>query len=566
MTGTQTVTPTATGTFTYVLTATGSDGTTASDQVVVTVNAPTPLQVSVTGTGATVAAGGTMQFTASISGGTGNPSLLWSVNGVAGGNSTIGNISPTGLYAAPGTVSSPTALTISATATEGLTSESGSAGLTLLPSGRYIVGMSQWLFQVERFGEVIGNIGISGYNFTTADTLKVSPSKYVNASFHVVSSTQLTLTLALDDIGWMPRWFSLQDCDGSGANCSNAVNYAVEQDQNLASALPTSPSPAFAFLAPMPSPNSLTAGSLDLFNLDGSVAPGGYVDSGSILVAADNQTSDLVYGNYLPAAPGDPVTWAAPNGLGGYMISNNPVTSIAARNGIAGGTQTSAGVVAFAPIVNGNGVTPATAPAGTAPWAIDMADGCSTGTMGLSYDREGVGLYRFCLSVSSGNVQVAASGSFNLANAGFATPASQLQAAASNVGGYYLHAFNKASPRAGVAAIIAPLLNTDSLTFNLVFVNVASNQMAQIGNPIPLPQHVVRTAKNDMLGTILVGYADNVAGLSRYVSVDAGTGTVTPLAETSKTLPVGLAVSPDGKSFIACQVDATAPCEVHPYQ
>ena len=63
--------------------------------------------------------------------------------------------------------------------------------------------------------------------------------------------------------------------------------------------------------------------------------------------------------------------------------------------------------------------------------------------------------------------------------------------------------------------------------------------MAQIGNPIPLPPHTVRTAKNDALGAILVGYADNVAGLSRFVSVDAGTGAVTQLTETSKNLPVG---------------------------
>jgi len=56
----------------------------------------------------------TQAFTATVTGTT-TPSLTWSVNGIAGGNATIGTISPTGLYTAPAAVPSPPTLTVTAT-------------------------------------------------------------------------------------------------------------------------------------------------------------------------------------------------------------------------------------------------------------------------------------------------------------------------------------------------------------------------------------------------------------------------------------------------------------------
>jgi len=56
----------------------------------------------------------TQQFNASVTGTT-NTAVTWAVNGVAGGSASIGTISPTGLYTAPGTLPNPNAVTISAT-------------------------------------------------------------------------------------------------------------------------------------------------------------------------------------------------------------------------------------------------------------------------------------------------------------------------------------------------------------------------------------------------------------------------------------------------------------------
>lgn len=55
----------------------------------------------------------TQQFSAAVVGET-NSAVNWLVNNVAGGNSTVGTIDPTGLYTAPGTVASPTLVMIKA--------------------------------------------------------------------------------------------------------------------------------------------------------------------------------------------------------------------------------------------------------------------------------------------------------------------------------------------------------------------------------------------------------------------------------------------------------------------
>ncbi len=74
--------------------------------------------VSVSAPITNVLAGGTLQFAAAVTGNN-SPIFNWSVNGVAGGNSTVGTITPTGTgaaatYAAPTSVLSPGTVTIQA--------------------------------------------------------------------------------------------------------------------------------------------------------------------------------------------------------------------------------------------------------------------------------------------------------------------------------------------------------------------------------------------------------------------------------------------------------------------
>ena len=63
-------------------------------------NPPPTVAVAVSPTSATVAAGATQQFQATVTGTT-NTAVQWQVNAVAGGNSQVGTISSSGLYTAP---------------------------------------------------------------------------------------------------------------------------------------------------------------------------------------------------------------------------------------------------------------------------------------------------------------------------------------------------------------------------------------------------------------------------------------------------------------------------------
>jgi parallel beta-helix repeat protein len=76
-----------------------------------------PLQsvtVMVSSSSSSVLLGNTQQFTATVTG-TSNTAVTWSVNGISGGNSTVGTISSTGLYTAPQALPNPANVTIQAT-------------------------------------------------------------------------------------------------------------------------------------------------------------------------------------------------------------------------------------------------------------------------------------------------------------------------------------------------------------------------------------------------------------------------------------------------------------------
>jgi len=91
-----------------------ADGET-SNTFYVDVVAPPAVSISITPTSATVRVSRTKQFTAAVQNSS-NTSVIWKVNGVVGGNSTVGTISAAGLYKAPSAVPNPAKVTVSATA------------------------------------------------------------------------------------------------------------------------------------------------------------------------------------------------------------------------------------------------------------------------------------------------------------------------------------------------------------------------------------------------------------------------------------------------------------------
>jgi hypothetical protein len=71
----------------------------------------------------------TKQFTAKVQN-SANTSVIWKVNGITGGNSTVGTISSSGLYRAPSSVPKPAVVTVSATAAADQTKKA-SASVTI---------------------------------------------------------------------------------------------------------------------------------------------------------------------------------------------------------------------------------------------------------------------------------------------------------------------------------------------------------------------------------------------------------------------------------------------------
>ena len=71
--------------------------------------------IAISPTSATVRVKKVQQFTATVQNSS-NTVVTWKVNGITGGNSTVGTISTSGLYRAPNSPPNPAVVTVSATA------------------------------------------------------------------------------------------------------------------------------------------------------------------------------------------------------------------------------------------------------------------------------------------------------------------------------------------------------------------------------------------------------------------------------------------------------------------
>jgi uncharacterized protein (DUF1800 family) len=128
------------------VTATGTATVAQVGSIAITVQNPNPGQISsaslnaqvvassnitvaVAPATATVRAGSTQSFTATVTG-SANTGVTWAVNAVAGGNATLGTISAAGLYTAPANLPTPNTVTVTASSAADTTKQ-GSSGVTL---------------------------------------------------------------------------------------------------------------------------------------------------------------------------------------------------------------------------------------------------------------------------------------------------------------------------------------------------------------------------------------------------------------------------------------------------
>lgn len=104
------------------------DGQVSAAWTITVVNS-NQVTVTISPASAGVRVRGSIRFTAKVSGAT-NTQVTWQVNGVSGGNGTIGTISSNGLYTAPPAVPSPATVTVTAVSAADLT-KSASARVTI---------------------------------------------------------------------------------------------------------------------------------------------------------------------------------------------------------------------------------------------------------------------------------------------------------------------------------------------------------------------------------------------------------------------------------------------------
>jgi hypothetical protein len=100
-----------------------------SNTVYVDVTQAPAVTISVSPTSATVRVRQTRQFTATVQN-TSNTGKIWKVNGIVGGNGTVGTVSTSGLYRAPNSVPNPAVVTVSVTAAAD-TSKTATATVTV---------------------------------------------------------------------------------------------------------------------------------------------------------------------------------------------------------------------------------------------------------------------------------------------------------------------------------------------------------------------------------------------------------------------------------------------------
>lgn len=115
---------------TVTVSAVSNADTTKSGSAQVTVTPP--ITVAVNPTSTSVAISTTQAFSAIVTN-SANTAVTWQVNGVAGGNTTVGTISSSGMYTAPASIPSPAIVTVTALSAAD-TARSGSAQVTIAPA------------------------------------------------------------------------------------------------------------------------------------------------------------------------------------------------------------------------------------------------------------------------------------------------------------------------------------------------------------------------------------------------------------------------------------------------
>ncbi|MFZ0306035.1 MAG: hypothetical protein WAL75_25340 [Terracidiphilus sp.] len=200
-----------------------------------TIALPSPapaVSVSVSPAPVSVSLGATQQFTASVTG-TLNSNVTWSVNGVQGGNSNVGLISSSGLYAAPPILPSPAAITIQATSVQSSTA-SGSASVTLVANaaGSPAVSVTPVSIEVALGSSTTFTFNASGSGISTSGCSVTGPGSVS------LSGSQATYTAPSNKPS---SFFATVTCTASNSSGTGSATVAVNLEYPVPSIEAVSP-------------------------------------------------------------------------------------------------------------------------------------------------------------------------------------------------------------------------------------------------------------------------------------------------------------------------------------
>ena len=181
--------------------------------------------VNVSPAAAQVREGASRKFSATVTGSS-NTTVKWSVNGVAGGNGSVGTIDSTGLYQPPASLPNPNAVTVTATS-QADTSASGSATVTLESPVPVISLLSPSTLNIGDF-----TLTVTGKDFVNGAAV-VFANQLLPTQF--VSSTQLkaTGTVTAGQVGQVQ--VLVQNPDPGSAD-SNSLGEDIAPQQSLVTA------------------------------------------------------------------------------------------------------------------------------------------------------------------------------------------------------------------------------------------------------------------------------------------------------------------------------------------
>ncbi len=168
--------------------------------------------VSLSPTSASVQAGGAVQFTATVVTSF-STTIIWDVNDIQGGNSTVGTISSTGLYTAPATVPAPATVTVKAisqsenypygAAIVTVTAQPTSAMLSIAPANSFTPVGTSVQYTATSNNEIDAAAtwsvnGVAGGNSTvgtiSSSGLYTAPASLPNPITVAVTATDTSLT------------------------------------------------------------------------------------------------------------------------------------------------------------------------------------------------------------------------------------------------------------------------------------------------------------------------------------------------------------------------------------